>query len=322
MKKNHALAASALAAAMLMAAPVSCLTADKSTIAEPSPVIFEAQINEYLPTYRFELSKQAHEEADPSEKSRFTLSIYDPTADTDEPKGRLIQDFSFKTGVTDMANPTLLIDVNFDGSLDLVIYTVRGAGSTEQFEFYLWHERYDFNNTQGFLMTPDMVCSGFELGIYNDGTNQLFVSEQLTAEQMSRTLYQVEKVNGYQRSLIRMLRRELSTYNVQTEKTEHTVSELIDGNWVTIYSDDGSADNGTSENFLRFGTAEPISIEQAYWLAGRYNGWYTELRQLRTIGGKTYYEFYTCDPVNSSDYEYCGVAADGSEIIVLSEAEE
>ena len=319
MQKLRFLTAAALTVVMLMAIPVSCHNthkSDDSDSSDVSAIIFEAQIREKMPTYRFELSKREAAEGD-----RFFcgLSIYDPTADTDDPKGKRIQLFSFMTSVTDMDNPTQLVDMNFDGSLDLVINTAQGAGSTGQYEVYLWHESNNLTNFMGFLPTPEMVYSGSVLETYQDGTKQLIVTEQLTAEQSLRTLYQVEKVDGYQRSFIRMLRRELTSFNQSTGKTEIAVSELLDGSWVTIYSDENAADGNPAENFLRFGVAEPISIEQAEWLAGaKYDGCFIKYNQLRTVGGKTYFEIFVSEPFNCYFDQYCGVAADGSEIVVLT----
>ena len=313
-KKNCILATAALSAAVLITATASCGTADVPAVSEPSPLVFEAKISERLPTYRFELLL---EENGSDGVWRYTLSVYDPTADTEEPKGKLIQDFSFKTGNTQSDNPIQLIDMNFDGALDLVINTAQGAGSTGTYEVYPWYESYDIHQARGFLPTPELVYSGCELETCQDGTRQFIVGGQPTAEETVRTLYQVEEPGGYPRGFIRLLRRKSVTHSTQTGKTEVSVSELIDGRWVTVYSTDDD-DNVTSENFLRFGAAEPISVRQAEYLAeSRYGGRYIEFRQLRTFGGRTYFEFFTCDPVNVSDCESCGVAADGSEIIVF-----
>ena len=75
MRKLRYLSAAALSVAMLIVLPVSCRNKEKpdgSYASHTSPVILEAQINERLPTYRFELSKKEEEEHD---AFRYELSM-------------------------------------------------------------------------------------------------------------------------------------------------------------------------------------------------------------------------------------------------------
>ena len=261
-----------------------------------SMIHFRKQINHALPEYYFELSG---EDAKDPGVCRYALSIYDPTADTDDAKGKLLQIFSFTAAPSEM--PFSFQDLNFDGSLDLIIFVGHGAGATGTLEVYPWYDGDSFSVFSdirpGFLLSPMLSFSGVRIETFDD-TRQFVVTDRLLGEETIRMLWQAEQVNGYNnscnRTMLRKLRRETFTWNPATDKTECRIYQLIDGAWTLIYeSDDADSDSGKALACLRYGVTEPIEVsqamEQVIALAPNVTISELEYKGLRTIGGKTYY---------------------------------
>ena len=166
----------------------------------------------------------------------------------------------------------------------------------------------------GFLPTPEMVYSGFELTTFSDGTKQLIVTEQLTAEQRSRTLYQVERADQYSRPEFRMLR--YCYYDYETDDY-FRVMELTEFGAKCIYkvkySSLNEKQNALIENYLRFGVPNPITSEQALQIGGeQYPDAELRLVQMLTFGGRSYYHISWSHGTESGD---CGISVDGSRIV-------
>ncbi|MDR2711516.1 MAG: hypothetical protein LBB91_00185 [Clostridiales bacterium] len=239
---------------------------------------FEASVAEQLPTFTFEVQESKHSNREyfiyTYKIDIFCLELEDYTSQSIEIYSGLKWEEEHRKDYID------LVDIDFDGFADIQVRSAMGTVNST-YDYYRWNvfvERgYGIFEEEPFF---GMLATGYKL--YPD-TKQIISSSRDWAVNHPREMYQLSNTrNGGWQGTYEMIRHEWQDMTrdendeyVLDENGEYSIIAHIFFGDEEIYTypwGEGFDDyTEISDNYLRFGIANPISIETALnLLRGEY----------------------------------------------------